>query len=697
MSGRDKLAALRPPRPSVFTPFFRRWFTDERERELRETRELYDEVCRRFAASPWAGDYKTATAFRKLIDTVTPVIDQAAAHLPKELQNALFATWTAVIQLEEALYEPPEWPNSMTMKEGVEFRNALRAQEYFLANDQRCSAELVDALVLIFTEIARGLPEIKSEGRELFAVPLVHLFNDLYGLSQHIIAVPAQQTCIDAGLFTELNKRFYENLCEVSSVIPYTEQKKPFAWAKDSKLPPTELAEAYLAGTPFHSLFLMPVPLAVTHDTFFSHMHVCGGTGAGKTQWLSTLILHHLADPTGPALVVVDSQSDLINKLSRLEALKDRGILITPKDIKYPPAINVFDIKQARLGSYDEVTREQVVAGAIDTFDYLFSGLVGAELTAKQSVFFRFVCRLLLNLPETMGRNATILDMIALMEDPAPYQKAIEQLPTIQRKFFERDFREKTFHQTKEQVRYRLNSILENPTMERLFTAPETRLDLFEELNRGSVILIDTAKDFLKTSSSHFGRLFISLVLRAIMERAAIPEADRKPAFLIVDEAAEYFDQNINDLLTQVRKYKMGCVFAHQFMDQCTLSLKSSLAANTAIKLASRVSTGDARALAPDMRTTPEFILAQPKLQFACYIRDVTSHAISVPVEAGKLEREPQMSDGAYHLFREQNRKRVSTPPSVPQAAGTPREPAAPEPTASPKSTPPDPFNVDLV
>jgi hypothetical protein len=287
--------------------------------------------------------------------------------------------------------------------------------------------------------------------------------------------------------------------------------------------------------------------------------------------------------------------------------------------------------------------------------------------------------------------------MIALMEDASPYQHAIEQLPTIQRKFFERDFREKTFQQTKEQVRYRLNSILENPTMERLFTAPETRLDLFEELNKGSVILIDTAKDFLKTSSSHFGRLFISLVLRAIMERAAIPEADRKPAFLIVDEAAEYFDQNINDLLTQVRKYKMGCVFAHQFMDQCTPSLKSSLAANTAIKLASRVSTGDARSLAPDMRTTPEFILSQPKLQFACYIRDVTSHAISVPVEAGKLERQPQMTDEAYDLFRERNRKRVSTPPSVPPPAGTPRESAAQEPTAPPLSPPPDPFNVDLV
>jgi hypothetical protein len=466
---------------------------------------------------------------------------------------------------------------------------------------------------------------------------------------------------------------------------------------KDSKLPSAELADTYLAGTPFQPLFHARVPLAVTHECYFSHMHVVGGSGAGKTQWLSTLILHHLEDPEAPSLVIVDSQTDLINKLSHLEAMNDRGILITPKDIKYPPAINIFDLKQARLGGYDELTREQVVAGAIDTFDYLFSGLVGADLTAKQSVFFRFVCRLLLNLPETMWRNATILDMISLMEDATPYQEAIEQLPTIQRKFFERDFREKTFQQTKEQVRYRLNAILENPTMERLSTAPETRLDLFEELNKGSVILIDTAKDFLKTSSSHFGRLFISLVLRAIMERAAIDEGDRKPAFLIVDEAAEYFDQNINDLLTQVRKYKMGCVFAHQYMDQCTQSLRSSLAANTAIKLASRVSTGDARALAPDMRTTPEFILSQPKLQFACYIRDVASHAISVPVEAGKLEREPSMTEEAYNLFRERNRKRVSSPPSMPPSPARPQQAIPDAPVASEKPAPQDPFNVDLV
>src|SRR5207249_92745 len=137
-------------------------------------------------------------------------------------------------------------------------------------------------------------------------------------------------------------------------------------------------------------------------------------------------------------------------------------------------------------------------------FDYLFSGLLGADLTAKQSVIFRYLARLMLALPPTLGRNATILDLLHLMDDPAPYAAAMTSLPPLQRQFFEKDFFTPTFKSTKEQIRYRLNAILENPTLARLFTAPVNRIDLFDELNNGSIILVDTAKDFLKGGSSHF-------------------------------------------------------------------------------------------------------------------------------------------------------------------------------------------------
>jgi hypothetical protein len=327
-----------------------------------------------------------------------------------------------------------------------------------------------------------------------------------------------------------------------------------------------------------------------------------------------------------------------------------------------------------------------VVAGVIETFDYLFSGLLGADLTTKQTVIFRYLARLMLALPETLGRNATILDLIDLMNDPTPYLPAIASLPPIQRQFFAKDFNLKTFVPTKEQVRYRLNAILENPTLARLFTAPVNRIDLFDEINNGSIILVDTAKDFLKGRSSYFGRIFISLVLQAVFERAAIPEDDRRPAYLIVDEAAEYFDSNIDDLLSQARKYRVGCLFAHQFLDQCSPALRASLAANTSIKLAGSVSTVDARYLAPELRCSTEFILSQQKLRFACHVRNMTTEAVSLGVPAGILEAEPRLSANAYDRLRAASRERVS----VPREAARLRAPEQPEPEQVQAPPPPE-------
>jgi hypothetical protein len=284
----------------------------------------------------------------------------------------------------------------------------------------------------------------------------------------------------------------------------------------------------------------------------------------------------------------------------------------------------------------------------------------------------------MLSLPEGMGRNATILDMMKLMSDPIPYGEAIQKLPDIPREFFLKDFMSKTFEQTKEQIRYRLQAIIENPTMARLFTSPETKVDLFAEMNRGAVLLVDTAKDFLKENSSTFGRLFISLVLQAILERAAIAPAKRKPTFIYVDEAGSFFSSNIDDLLTEARKYKAGLILAHQYLNQCTGSLQSSLAANTGIKFASGLSAADARAMAPDMRTTPDFILDQPRLQFAAHIRNVTPHAVSIPIAFAQTL--PSLPARAYEELMDRNRERVSVhalEAQVASGSATAREPLA--------------------
>src|SRR5205085_4608877 len=89
-------------------------------------------------------------------------------------------------------------------------------------------------------------------------------------------------------------------------------------------------------------------------------------------------------------------------------------------------------------------------------------------------------------------------------------------------------------------------------------------------------------------ASGLFGRYMIAQTLRAAFERVAVH--DRKPAFLIVDEAAEYFDETLETLLSQARKYNVGVLICHQHLDQLTPALRSSVAANTSIKFAGGVS-----------------------------------------------------------------------------------------------------------
>ena len=175
-----------------------------------------------------------------------------------------------------------------------------------------------------------------------------------------------------------------------------------------------------------------------------------------------------------------------------------------------------------------------------------------------------------------------------------------------------------------------------------------------------------TSKALLKEQASGlFGRYIIAQTIQAAFERVAVRH--RNPAFLIIDEAAEYVDDNINALLEQARKYNLGVVLAHQQLEQLDSALRASIAANTSIKFAGGVSDRDARALAPDMGTTPEFIKSLRKTKdrssFACCVRNYTEGALSYPVSFGLLEREPRMTREQHRELLRRNRTRYGIGP----------------------------------
>lgn len=597
-------------------------------------------------------------------DTLTRMLAESLGFEPSE---NLIAVAINIYEKEDFGFAEP--PDSKQLVEHAAYRDAVHTKLRALSLPDTHQL-FVDALINSLTYFRLNLPVSDDS---TFTVPAIDLMPDVREPLREMLANFFDQPIQERHLFGPLRYTIFENMKRVSErhLSAAARKSGEIMYPKDHPGSPQEIVDDYLTGTPLRDLFFEPMPFGFPQHVRLEHTHIVAGSGHGKTQTLQHLIVSDLLQPDPPGLVIIDSQGDMLEKLSRLSlfepgrgALASRLIVIDPRDVLNPPALNMFDVNFERMGRYGPAAKEQILNGVIELYDYMFGSLLGAELTQKQSVIFRYLARLMLTIP-----NATIHDLVKLMQDATPYLQYIDALPPGARSFFETEFMDRQFAQTKKQIQRRLWGILENPTFERMFTAPKNAIDMFEVLNSGKIVLVNTSKDFLKAERSSFlGRFFIALTLQAVLERAALPEGSRRPAFLYVDEAADYFDDNIDDLLTQARKYKLGVVFAHQYLDQLRPNLRASIAANTSIKLAGGVSTSDARSLAPDMRTSSDFILGMHKGQrdthFAAFLRNRTSRAVAVTVPFGTLERQPAMSPLSYDALIRENRARVSQKPA---------------------------------
>src|SRR5436190_3559648 len=141
-----------------------------------------------------------------------------------------------------------------------------------------------------------------------------------------------------------------------------------------------------------------------------------------------------------------------------------------------------------------------------------------------------------------------------------PYiEKADEQT----RYFFDNRFCVNDYNRTKGGVADRLLGVLRVPAFNRMFMAPDNRLDLYTELAQRKLIVFNTHKSRLGNDAcAILGRYAISLYIRAAFEREL--DRDPPPAFLYVDEASEYFGKkdSSDTLFTQLRKYNCGTFVA---------------------------------------------------------------------------------------------------------------------------------------
>lgn len=645
-----------------------------RAREMTQTREDWEAVEALWRASPLARE--------SLFDIVVAWVREARAAMEPgastRLLVALAEATEEILEGEHLGELEAQWPlieSDATV--AVEFRRMMQRRRRWAGDYDRMHGIARRLFLSLLGDLGRQLPEAwrtvsEGEGEPAFEVPMIELFEEPAAVIERLVLFPYDDDTLALEVFLRLRRTLERNLLVASGFAPTDDavarQERLILPSRQKPMPPAALAEAYLAGTPFAALAEAPVPFRIPDEVRFEHCHIIGGTGHGKTQLMQRMIHADLlaAARDKRSVVVIDSQGDLISKLVRLElfdreaerSLADRLIVIDPYDVEHPAALNLFDFRLDRLDDYGPADRERVLNGVVEVYETFFGALLGAELTQKQGVIFKYLARLMLEIP-----GATIHTLMQLMEDGRPFRSHMEKLEGSARWFFEKEFFDSSFSATKKQILKRLWGVLSTPAFERMFAQPSNKLDLFSALNEGKIVLINTAKDLLKREGSElFGRFFIALLAQAALERSVLDPDERTPTFVYVDEAQEYFDDSIETILNQARKYRVGLTLAHQTLDQLTPRLRSALLSNTSIKCVGGVSARDARALADELHTTPAFIESMRrrggKTEFAVWLKQRTPQAIRLSVPLGYLERQPMLTEEAYDDLIAANRAR---------------------------------------
>ncbi len=319
------------------------------------------------------------------------------------------------------------------------------------------------------------------------------------------------------------------------------------------------------------------------------HLYIIGKSGVGKSKMLELFMRQDITYNHG--LCLIDPHGDEINAILDYipkERIEDVCV-IDPTDIDFPASFNP-------LANVDPFFKFQLTQGLIEVFQKQF----GANWTPRLEHVFRFTCLALLDYP-----HATMRGMISMLTDRNYRQKVVEYITDdMVKRFFAiefADWSEKFDTDAIIPLVNKLGQFLSDPLLRNIFGQKQNKIDISKLMNEEKIILINISKGRLgEENSSFLGSIFLTKIKQAGMERAAIPEAERKDFYLYVDEFQNVVTQTFENILSEARKYALNLTIAHQYVGQIISRVHQAVLGNCGSVITFRIGGEDAVKMKPE-------------------------------------------------------------------------------------------------
>jgi DNA helicase HerA-like ATPase len=146
---------------------------------------------------------------------------------------------------------------------------------------------------------------------------------------------------------------------------------------------------------------------------------------------------------------------------------------------------------------------------------------------------------------------------------------------------------------------------------------PPIDLSMRRMMDEGKVLIVNLAKGELGDDSANLlGALLVSTIGDAVFSRADIREDKRRPFFIYIDEFQNFTTLAVASMVSELRKYRVGLVLAHQHLHQLIPDVRHAVLANVGTSIVFRLGPEDAPIMSRELSPVfeAEDLLHLPKL-----------------------------------------------------------------------------------
>lgn len=365
-------------------------------------------------------------------------------------------------------------------------------------------------------------------------------------------------------------------------------------------------------------------PFGIRAADLRSHVYAVGRTGAGKTTLLRIMALQQAL--RGRGVVVLDPHGDLAASLAAyLHYRSDRSFTYLCGHV---PSWHFNPLECDAKATPEH--RALVGAGLVEVFRKIWEDAWGPRLE-------HLLRSVLLALLETPG--STLGNVPRLLTDRVYRSRLVHRLrdPVVRAYWtdeFERyspAFRSVVVSPLQNKV----GALLSDPRLRRILTSPKSTLSLRETMDSGGSLLVNLSKGRMgEGPSSLLGALLVSQIALEGLARAAQTEDHRRDVTVYLDEFQSFSTRMLATMLSELRKYRVGLVLAHQYLAQLDPVILGAVLGNVGTTVAFRVGAVDAPRLAREFEPVFEArdLIALPNHRL--YLRLMIDGSVSKPFSA---------------------------------------------------------------